>query len=116
LPEEATDALGEASHSGQEASDALKRGDVDRGLERQREAQHQLEMAREAMGDDPDGEGSGGGAGGNQGNPKDRVDIPKADAAKGAEQFRKRVLKGLSQTAGGREKDAVKRYAEGLLR
>ena len=46
------------------------------------------------------------------------VDIPKADASKGkgAEQFRMRVLKGLSEAAGGRQRDAVRRYAEGLLR
>ena len=44
------------------------------------------------------------------------ADIPKADAHKGPEEFRKRVIKGLGQPSGGRLKDAVKRYAEGLLR
>jgi hypothetical protein len=114
LPGEAVEALEEAHRIGQEAADALKRSDVDRGLERQREAQHQLEMAQQALGDDPEDEGGGGG--GSRGRSNDRVDIPKADAAKGAEQFRRRVLKGLSQSAGSREKDAVRRYAEGLLR
>jgi hypothetical protein len=112
LPKSALDALEEAHRIGQEAASALKRGDVDRGLERQREAQHQLDMAREALGDEPeDGRDEGNGSRANDG-----VDIPKADASKGPEQFRKRVLKGLSQSAGGRERDAVRRYAEGLLR
>jgi hypothetical protein len=112
LPEEAIDALEEARRAGQEASDALKRSDVERGLERQREAQHQLEMAQQSLGSDSD-EGA---SSADRGNPKDHVEIPKADATKGPEQWRKRVLKGLSQSAGGRERDAVRRYAEGLLR
>ena len=47
---------------------------------------------------------------------RQHTDIPKADAHKGPEEFRKRVIKGLGQPSGGRFKDAVKRYAEGLLR
>jgi hypothetical protein len=115
LPGEAVEALEEAHRIGQEAADALKRSDVDRGLERQREAQHQLEMAQQALADEPEDE-AGSSGGGSRNRSNDRVDIPKADAAKGAEQFRRRVLKGLSQSAGSREKDAVRRYAEGLLR
>jgi hypothetical protein len=115
LPEEAIDALEEARRIGQEAADALKRSDVDRGMERQKEAQHQLEMAQEALGGESEEPGSNGSSG-ERGNSRDHVDIPKADATKGPEQWRKRVLNGLSQAAGGREKDAVRRYAEGLLR
>jgi DNA-binding NarL/FixJ family response regulator len=119
LPGAALDALEEAEHDALEAANALKRGEVDRALNRQHDAQHQLESAREALGSES-GEGSAGGD-----EPRDgdgtrgsHVDIPKADASKGkgAEQFRIRVLKGLSEAAGGRQRDAVRRYAEGLLR
>lgn len=47
---------------------------------------------------------------------RDHTEIPKADAHKGPEEFRKRVIKGLGQPTGGKYKEAVKRYAEGLLR
>jgi tetratricopeptide (TPR) repeat protein len=113
MPEAALDALEEAERVAREASEALKRGEVDKGLERQREAQHQLEMAKQALG----GESSDGEEDGADGNATSHIDIPTENGkGKGAEQFRKRVLKGLSQAAGGRQKDAVRRYAEGLLR
>jgi len=115
LPEAALAPLEQAARAGQEAAAALKGGDVDRALERQREAQHQLEMAKEALGSD---QGDVGGDGDGDKTSLERVDIPTTDADKGkdAEQFRRRVLKGLSESAGGRQKDAVRRYAEGLLR
>lgn len=113
LPEAALDSLEEADRAARDAADALKRGDVDKALERQRDAQHQLEMAKEALGgerDREDGDGS-------DGDPTSHVDIPKENGkGKDAEQFRRRVLKGLSHAVGGRQKDAVRRYAEGLLR
>jgi hypothetical protein len=113
LPEAALDSLEEAERVAREAASALQRGEVDKGLERQREAQRQLEMAKRALGgESSDGEGDGA-----DGDVTSHVDIPtENDKGKGAEQFRRRVLKGLSQAAGGRQKDAVKRYAEGLLR
>jgi hypothetical protein len=113
MPESALDSLEEAERVAREAADALKRGDVDKGLERQREAQHQLERAKEALGgDSPDGEGDGA-----DGDLTSHVDIPTENGkGKSADQFRRRVLKGLSQAAAGRQKDAVRRYAEGLLR
>ena len=46
----------------------------------------------------------------------DHADIPKADAHKGPEEFRRRVIKGLGQPSSGRHKEAIRRYAEGLLR
>lgn len=70
-------------------------------------------MAKDALGD---GEGERGGEDGERGLSQDHAEIPKADAHKGPEEFRKRVIKGLGQPSGGRLKDAVKRYAEGLLR
>jgi hypothetical protein len=116
LPGSAIAPLEQAARAGEEAASALKRGDVDQALERQHEAQHQLEMAKEALGSDTGEEGNGEGDGDKS--SLERVDIPNADADKGkdAEQFRRRVLRGLSEAAGGRQKEAVRRYAEGLLR
>jgi hypothetical protein len=112
LPQASLDALEGAEQAAREASRALKQEDADRGLVHQREAQHKLEMARDALGDaEQDGEdGEGERFSGSH------TDIPTADQHKGPEEFRKRVIKGLGQPSGGRLKDAVKRYAEGLLR
>jgi hypothetical protein len=114
LPGPALDALESAEKSAREAARALRRGDADRGLDQQKEAQRQLEMAREALGsssgDEPHGSPDG-----DRDPASGHADIPKADAHKGPEEFRKRVVKGLGQPS-GRHKDAVRRYAEGLLR
>ena len=84
-------------------------------MKKQREAQQKLEMARDALGDgDSDHDPSNGD--GDRQMSRDHTEIPKADAHKGPEEFRKRVIKGLGQPSGGKYKDAVKRYAEGLLR
>ncbi|MBX3187887.1 MAG: DUF4175 family protein [Labilithrix sp.] len=114
MPQSALEALRGAEEAAREAANALKQGDAERGLQRQREAQQKLEQAREAL-----GEGEGEGERGDDGDralSQDHTEIPKADAHKGPEEFRKRVIKGLGQPSGGRLKDAVKRYAEGLLR
>jgi hypothetical protein len=113
LPPGALEALAGAEQAAREAANALKQGDVEKGLQRQREAQQKLEMAKDALGD---GESERGGDDGERGLSQDHAEIPKADAHKGPEEFRKRVIKGLGQPSGGRLKDAVKRYAEGLLR
>jgi hypothetical protein len=72
-------------------------------------------MAKQQLGE---GEGDDNkGADGEDGPPsRDHADIPKADAHKGPEEFRRRVVKGLGQPSGGKLRDAVRRYAEGLLR
>ncbi len=118
FPGAALDALRDAEQAAQEAANALKNGDAERGLKKQREAQQKLEMARDALGDQNDDDGDNDGQGDRDGKrvSKEHTDIPKADAHKGPEEFRKRVIKGLGQPSGGRFKDAVKRYAEGLLR
>ena len=113
LPPSALEALQGAEQAAREAANALKQGDAEKGLQRQREAQQKLEMAKDALGD---GEGERGEGEGDRALNQDHADIPKADAHKGPEEFRKRVIKGLGQPSGGRLKDAVKRYAEGLLR
>lgn len=113
LPPSALEALAGAEQAAREAASALKQGDVERGLQRQREAQQKLEMAKDALGD---AEGERGSDDGDRSAANDHAEIPKADAHRGPEDFRKRVVKGLGQPSGGRLKDAVKRYAEGLLR
>ncbi len=119
LPQAALDALSEARRAGNEAAQALKNGDVEKGQAAQREAQSKLEAAKRALGSPDDsnehGDSSDDDSGG-RGDPKGHAPIPKADAHKGPEEFRKRVLKGLGQPGAGRQKDAVTRYAEGLLR
>ncbi len=113
LPQGAVDALQEAERNAKQASQALKAGDGDKALQHQREAQRQLERARGAMGEADDGKGEG------DGQSKDssgRADIPKADAHKGPEEWRRRVMKGLAQPGSTDHKDAVRRYAEGLVR
>jgi hypothetical protein len=115
LPPAALDALRDAEQAAHEAAHALKEGDADKGLKKQREAQQKLELARDALGDqenerDSSSEGDG------RAMTRDHTDIPKADAHKGPEEFRRRVIKGLGQPSSGKHKDAVKRYAEGLLR
>jgi hypothetical protein len=116
LPQGALDALRDAEQAAREAARALQQGDAERGLAKQREAQQKLEMAKDALGE---GEGEGERDGGDEEArrlSREHADIPKADAHKGPEEFRKRVIKGLGQPSGGKYKDAVKRYAEGLLR
>jgi hypothetical protein len=113
LPPRALEALQGAEQAAREAANALKQGDAEKGLQRQREAQQKLEMAKDALGDN---EGERGEGENERALNEDHTEIPKADAHKGPEEFRKRVIKGLGQPSGGRLKDAVKRYAEGLLR
>lgn len=114
LPPAALEALRDAEDAAREAARALREGDADKGLKKQREAQQKLEMARDALGDgEADRESSS--SDGDR-TARDHADIPTADSHKGPEEFRRRVIKGLGQPSGGKYKDAVKRYAEGLLR
>jgi hypothetical protein len=113
LPSAALDSLDAAEKAAREAAQALKRGEADKGLERQREAQRMLEMAKEALGGSQEGDK---GQDGDGDISNDHADIPKADAHKGPEEFRRRVIKGLGQPSSGRHKEAIRRYAEGLLR
>jgi hypothetical protein len=113
LPPSAIDALRDAEDAAREAARMLQQGDAEKGIAKQREAQQKLEQAREALGDQ---EGEPGPNEGDLDPSNGHADIPNADQHKGPEEFRKRVIKGLGQPSGGRLKDAVKRYAEGLLR
>jgi len=120
LPQQAVESIDDAERAARQAADALKKGDAERGLERQREAQRNLEAAREQLrSDDEDATGNQG-AGREEGRDphagQSRVDVPKAGEHKGPEEFRRRVVRGLGQPASGSLREAVRRYAEGLLR
>jgi hypothetical protein len=119
LPEEAIESIDDAERSAREAAGALKDGDAERGLERQHQAQRDLDAARARLQDDSekdDGESrmSSNDEGGRRGASANPVDIPHDH--KGPEDFRRRVVRGLGQASNGSLKDAVQRYAEGLLR
>ncbi|MBI5536737.1 MAG: DUF4175 domain-containing protein [Deltaproteobacteria bacterium] len=118
MPKAMLDLLESAEKAMKESSKALKNSEVDRGTEQQREAQRLLEMAREVQGSeeqnrergDSDNDAERGDVTGG------RVDIPKAEDFRGPEAFRKRVIEGLSRSRDPRLQQAVRRYAEGLLR
>lgn len=111
--------LREAESKMRDAQRDLAKGDVQRALDQQREAQRSLEAARSEK-DDRDAEGKNDGDAKREGDGKDAAGgtapIPKADEHKGPEEFRRRVLDGLSGGGSGRLRPAVKRYAEKLLR
>ncbi len=113
----AADSLDDADQSAREAAQALKRGDVDEAMRKQRDAQQKLEAAKQALGqDEQDGDPQQGDEEGKKLDATQHVEISKPDAHKGPEEFRRRVIKGLAQPGSARDKDAIKRYAEGLLR
>lgn len=128
LPEELLDLLRGAEASMREAQRALGDAQGERGLERQRSAQRLLEMARD------DGEQGSEGEDRDEAPPSDarharrgesestdadfasKLPIPDAKEHKGPEAFRRRVLEGLGGSNDPRLREAIKRYAEGLLR
>jgi hypothetical protein len=123
LPQDLADALGKAEGLMRDASKELSAGHGEQGLALQRDAQRLLEQTNSGQ------SGSGESDGKDQSpqpSPKDSdsskgkqmrtdADVPKADAASRADDFRRRVLDGLSKQKSGRLSDAVRRYAEGLL-
>jgi hypothetical protein len=119
LPQQVTESIDDAQRAAREAARALKQGDAERGLGRQREAQRHLETARQRLEQGEPDEGQGGSTGdsdGNQLDPEANIKIPGKGEHKGPEEFRRRVMRGLSQPGNGALRDAVRRYAEGLLR
>jgi hypothetical protein len=120
LPEDLAEALGKAEGLMRDASKELGQGRGEQGLALQREAQRLLEQTNSGQ-SNGDGEGnkpressakSESGSKGKQ--MRTDADVPKAEAGR-SDEFRKRVLDGLSQKKSGRLSDAVRRYAEGLL-
>ena len=112
LPQEMLDRLNDAEQAMRDAQRALGQGDGENGLRKQHDAQRLLEMAR-GQHDEPEREQSREGEGKN---PKGKADIPGKDKHKGPEEFRKRVLEGLGGSSDPLLREAVKRYAEGLLK
>lgn len=117
LPGDALDALERAEQLMREAARELAAGKGDRALELQRQAQRLLEQsdrgqttdaddARDAP-SDPDAHGSRGVRTGGE--------VPNKGDGQEAEEFRRRVLRGLSKPGDSRLSPAVRRYAEGLL-
>jgi hypothetical protein len=123
LPGQTLDLLSGAESAMREASRSLGSAEGDRALQNLKEAQRLLDMAR--SGDDADGandqeageaDKEGRDQGGNAPNFAHHAPIPRAEDYKGPEDFRRRVLEGLGGATDPRLKDAVKRYADGLLR
>jgi hypothetical protein len=117
LPQQVVESLEDAERAARQAAGALHQGDVEQGLDRQRQAQRDLETASgqlhgedEASDSSPSGHQDGGDAAGSG-----DVDL-RPDKRNGAEDFRKRVMRGLGQPASGALREAVRRYAEGLLK
>jgi hypothetical protein len=118
LPQQVVESLEDAERAARQASGALRQGDVEHGLDRQREAQRDLETASGQLhGEDEASEAPPAGREGNGDavSGSARVDLAR-DKHNGAEEFRKRVMRGLGQPSSGALRDAVRRYAEGLLR
>ncbi len=114
MPGEMRKRLDEAEQKMREAEQKLGEGKGAEGLEKQREAQRLLEMALGEQDEKEEGEDS---PTGKEGPPsRAHADIPDKDKYKGPLAFRKRVMEGLAAPSEGHLKDAVKRYAEGLLR
>jgi hypothetical protein len=120
LPGTTLDLLQEAERAMREAGRALGDANGDRALERQREAQRLLDMAR--SGDDgaeePDPKAKDGQPNDGDGEKANmgHANVPRAQDHKSPEVFRRRVLEGLGAGADPRWRGAVRRYAEGLLR
>lgn len=117
LPSDALDALERAEQLMREAARDLAAGKGDRALELQRQAQRLLEQSDRGQTTDAD-------------DAQDAPSDPKAHGTRGvrtggevpnkgdgqeAEEFRRRVLRGLSKPGDSRLSPAVRRYAEGLL-
>ncbi len=113
MPQEMLDRLNDAEQAMRDAQRALGQGDGENGLRKQRDAQRLLEMARGQRDDRGDGERSDGNDAQPKGGP---TEIPGKEKHKGPEEFRKRVLEGLGGASDPLLREAVKRYAEGLLK
>jgi hypothetical protein len=120
LPTDATDALERAEDLMRDAAKELRAGRGEQGSALMMEAQRWLEQAQPGSPQDPD-EGSDGDA--HSGQEEDdggrgmarHAPVPKDKGNRAAEDFRQRVLRGLSQAHGDRLSPAIKRYAERLL-
>ncbi|MDI1449314.1 DUF4175 domain-containing protein [Polyangium sp. 6x1] len=116
LPEETLDLLDRAEKSMRDAERALAEGDGEAGLEHQQNAQRLLEMARGERNNEENENSQERPESSDGRSMAKKADIPGKDGHKGPDAFRKRVLEGLGGSSDPLLKEAVKRYAEGLLR
>lgn len=118
LPEEMEDALERAESIMREAARELAEGRGQAGLDLEREAQRLLERSSSGRTLD-EGDARTSEERSSRGENGRRMategDVPRADEAQRAAEFRKRVLEGLAKERRGRLGPAVERYAEGLL-
>jgi hypothetical protein len=112
LPQEMLDRLSEAEQAMRDAERALREGDGESGLRQQQDAQRLLEMTRDQHAEENEREATKDGGK----NPTGKTPIPGKDSGKTADQFRRRVLEGLGGSSDPLLREAVKRYAEGLLK
>lgn len=122
-------ALERAESEMRAAAKAMREGDAEGAARHQAEAQRELEKAERGDDDgdsDEEGEAEHDSHGKNPHESPDdggrsddmakRAKVPGTDDHKGPEEFRRRVMDGLGKPADARLREAVKRYAEGLLR
>jgi hypothetical protein len=125
LPGEVAEALDRAEGLMREAAQELQNGHGERGLELQQQAQRLLDQQDDdqKQPDDPkdshdqeEKSSKRNGHESDQGDMAQDAGVPGRAKNQKAEEFRKRVLEGLSRDKGGKLGPAVKRYAEGLLK
>jgi hypothetical protein len=121
LSAEDAEALERAEGLMRDAARELANGRGEKGLELQRQAQRLLERqddeerSEPEPGQKPDDPGASEGELDGRSN-NGQVKVPEKEKNERAEEFRRRVLRGLSKDQGGKLGPAVKRYAEGLLK
>lgn len=116
MPDEMLDKLDQAEKAMRDAEDALQQGDAEKGASRQKDAQRLLEMAQ---GDDDENQNDKGDKSDKDGDGKrmaQKVPVPGKDKHKDPDNFRKRVTEGLGMAQDPRLREAIKKYAEGLLK
>jgi hypothetical protein len=119
LPAEALEQLQKAREAMDAAARELGESRGEPGLEQQRTAQRLLEQASSGRTSDSEkpSPSERDGEDGEDGRVLSKDgEVPRADDKVRAEEFRRRVLNGLSKDQGGRLSPAIRRYAEGLLR
>ncbi|MBI4702020.1 MAG: DUF4175 domain-containing protein [Deltaproteobacteria bacterium] len=112
MPEAMVERIGQAGSAMDQAGRLLGGGNGEQGLERQREAQRLLDMAA----GDQDGAAPDKGEEGDRGESAQDTQVPGGSRDERADRFRQRVLEGLKGRATPALREAVRRYAEGLLR
>jgi hypothetical protein len=116
LPKETLDRLERAGQVMKDAAEKLSGAKGTEGLELQRDAQRLLEQAQPGRTDDEQDARHGDDKEGDGRKPALGGDVPGPEQTNKAEDFRKRVLRGLQKKSTGRLAPAIQRYAEGLLR